>query len=176
MTVTTQPVKSHYTSNSKFHPMDSIFTKILFVNSLKEHFLPFVLWICTRFTVQLQVLNCNSFLFPNKPILLEKYLTLFKVNTTSVNNFVVPKNTVPILKRKTFRNIKQPWECGSVDWALACELKGHPFHSQAGHVLAHAWVVGQVPSWGCATGYISWCISCTLLFLSCPFFLPSLVK
>ena len=46
--------------------------------------------------------------------------------------------------------------CGSVDWALACEQRGHPLITYK----AHAWVAGQGPSRGRVRG------NCTLMFPS----------
>ena len=51
-----------------------------------------------------------------------------------------------------------PGWCSSMDWVRACEPKGFPFP-----VRAHAWVVGQVPSRGCARG------NHTYMFLSLSF-------
>lgn len=63
-------MKSHYTENSKFPPMDSLLTTAPLNTSFlyKSIFLSFVLWTCTWFVSRPHVQSCNSFLFPNKPI------------------------------------------------------------------------------------------------------------
>ena len=43
---------------------------------------------------------------------------------------------------------------------LACELKGHQFDSQSGH-MSGFWVAGQIPSWGCVQEATDRCISLT---------------
>ena len=53
---------------------------------------------------------------------------------------------------------------GVVDWAQAYEPKGCWFDSQSG---AHAWVTGQVPSWGHMRD------NHKSMFLSLSFFFPS---
>ena len=58
------------------------------------------------------------------------------------------------------RTIRSSGWCGSVDWAPACESKGHQFDSQS---RAHDCVAGQVPSRGRMRG------NHTLMFLSLSF-------
>ena len=51
----------------------------------KRIFFFFVLWICTWFTIRPLIQNCNSLLFLNKPILLEKYLALYLFKTNRIS-------------------------------------------------------------------------------------------
>ena len=62
----------------------------------------------------------------------------------------------PLSKSNKIKNISLGC-CGSVDWVPTCEPKGCWFNTQS---RAHAWVVGQVPSRGCARG------NHTLMFFS----------
>ena len=72
-TAITQPMKSHYTLNFLFPPMDSSFTRAP-PQFIKEHFPLSLLQACSDLP---HVLNCSSLLLLNKPILLEKYLTVY---------------------------------------------------------------------------------------------------
>ena len=78
---TAQPMKSHYTSNSQPPPMDSLLTTAPLSSPFlyQRTFLAFVLLACRWFALEPHVPNCHSLLFPNKPIVLEKYL--FQVNS-----------------------------------------------------------------------------------------------
>lgn len=83
-TAITEPMKIHFTLNSQFPPGDSLFTTTP-PKSINRHSSPLFLWICRWLSIRPQVLNFNSLLFWNKPILLERYLAvyLFKVNKYS---------------------------------------------------------------------------------------------
>ena len=78
---TAQPMKSHYTSNSQPPPMDSLLTTAPLSSPFlyQRTFHAFVLLACRWFAIEPHVPNCHSLLFPNKPIVLEKYL--FQVNS-----------------------------------------------------------------------------------------------
>lgn len=86
-TAITLPMKSYYTLNFQFSPMDSLFTTVS-PKSIKEDSSPLFLWTCPRITIRLHVLNCNSLLYPNKPILLEKRLA-FCLRSTPASFFLV---------------------------------------------------------------------------------------
>lgn len=84
--VTTQPMKSHHTSNrGQLPPMDSWFTMAPLSSPFlyKRTCLSLVLWKSPRSVLRLHLPSCNPLLFPNKPIALEKYLAgcYFKVNS-----------------------------------------------------------------------------------------------
>lgn len=70
----TQPMKSHSTFNLL---MDSLLT-IDPPKSIKEPSPPLLPWTGVCFTIRPYVPSCNSLLFLNKPISLEKYLAIFK--------------------------------------------------------------------------------------------------
>lgn len=76
-------LKSHYTSNIHFPPLDFLFTTAL-PKSVKEHSFSLFLWICMWFTIRSQVPNGNSLLFLNKAILLEKFLPVCLRSTISM--------------------------------------------------------------------------------------------
>ena len=59
--------------------------------------------------------------------------------------------------------------CGSMDWVLACKPKDHQFNSQSGH-MPGLWARSPVRGVWEATNQG---ISCTLMFLSLSFTLPS---
>ena len=61
-------------------------------------------------------------------------------------------------------------ECGSVDWALACEPRGYWFDSQSGHRPGF-WA--RSPAGGAWEATTHWCFSLTWMFLCLFFFLPS---
>lgn len=79
----TQPIKSHYASNFQFPPMDSSFTTAP-PKSIRECSSSLVLQTYAWFGIKPHIPNCNPLLFPNKHILLEKYLAayLFKANVS----------------------------------------------------------------------------------------------
>lgn len=85
---TTQPMKSHYTSDGLPVSSNGLFDykgpSKLPLSSIKK--VPLLCsWDLAWFTIRSHVLSWNFLLFPNKPILLEKYLVnfLFKVNKSS---------------------------------------------------------------------------------------------
>ena len=67
------------------------------------------------------------------------------------------------------KNWGSPGCYGLVDWATACEPKGHWFDSQSGH-MPGLWARALFGDMWEAT---DWCISHTLMFLSLSFSLPS---
>ena len=54
---------------------------------------------------------------------------------------------------------KSPGWCGSVDWVLACESKGHWFYSQAGHMPG---LQARSPVGGVWEATTHWCFSPSL--------------
>lgn len=65
--------KSHYTSNIQFSPVYSSFITAP-SKSIKKCSFPLPVWTYAWFAIRLHVPNYNFQMFPNKHILLEKYL------------------------------------------------------------------------------------------------------
>lgn len=79
-TITTQPMRSHYTSDSQFHRLFVCNSPSQLPAFLYERaFLSFVLWTSLRFCCASLVPNCHSLLLPNEPISSNKitYILLF---------------------------------------------------------------------------------------------------
>lgn len=89
--VITQTMKSHYTLNSQFPSVDSLFITTCFF-LYKKKFLSFVLQNCLWFCHSLHVPNYNSLLFLNEPIFASKTIALFLRSTMS-NVSPHPRNT-----------------------------------------------------------------------------------
>ena len=76
-----------------------------------------------------------------------------------------------MLKRLNYWRNAPGW-CGSVDWALACEQKGHQFDSQSGH-MPKLWAKSQVG--GAQEATTHWC-PCPSLSPFLPLYLKTKFK
>ena len=85
----------------------------------------------------------------------------FSLNPSSISKNALKKERKKQQQQQQFRLV---WLSGL---STGLQTKGSPVQVP---VRAHAWVVGQVPSWGCTRG------NHTLIFLSLSFSLPSPLK
>lgn len=104
--LTTQPVKSLYTWNSQFPPMNSSFiTTIPTPSSLKEDYSSPLSLYLPVVPHRLNFPNCNSLLFLNKPILLVKWVRFHCFRQTLVAVREVRLEITPITLRLVSKQV-----------------------------------------------------------------------
>ena len=123
--------------------------------------------IWTRSSLPLEILYCTYFSF-NLPFYstspIEFYPDIFLCLLYAVvKMYVYVKNNLKTLLWLQALNVKNisrlPGLYDSVDWALACEPKGHKFDSQSGHIPA---LQARSPVGDAQEATTHWCFSPSL--------------